>query len=317
MWLICRLEFNGRRQEVMRPGRYTQLFFLDEAVALAAGHRPCGECRRTHYRAYLDAVNDSDRDAISGAAQLDKKLNAERRAARPSSTIGSLPDGTFVTLGNNDFRLVCRGALHTWSADGYVDRVAVADYQGVEATVLTPPTSVEALRRGYPVAVHPSVDAPIPERTVPQPGVLTAELRSEMERILRASSPGLTHGEVFRYVEQWLDAEQISRRHGTGLDNVRVFMRSLEHLFDGTLPRSQSAAKTNSQVYKEFLNHRLSPELRDYVNERLQQLMSINPKITSEPLRTRNYQYSATRSGQVAAESECTRCHLVHAGDCN
>ena len=56
MWLICQLEFNGRKQELMHPKRYTQLFFLDEAVALAAGHRPCGECRRKNYRAHASVA---------------------------------------------------------------------------------------------------------------------------------------------------------------------------------------------------------------------------------------------------------------------
>jgi hypothetical protein len=55
-WLICLLDFRGRRRQVMSPGTYTELFFLDEAVALAAGHRPCGECRRTHHRAFIDAA---------------------------------------------------------------------------------------------------------------------------------------------------------------------------------------------------------------------------------------------------------------------
>ena len=54
MWLICRLEFKGRRRPLMSPGTYTELFFLDEAVALAAGHRPCGECRRSQYRSYME-----------------------------------------------------------------------------------------------------------------------------------------------------------------------------------------------------------------------------------------------------------------------
>src|SRR5690349_19929351 len=67
MWLICLLEFNGRKRTVMSPGNYTELFFLDEAVALAAGHRPCGECRRTHYRQYIAALNEEGDSPVSGA----------------------------------------------------------------------------------------------------------------------------------------------------------------------------------------------------------------------------------------------------------
>ncbi|MDT5153181.1 MAG: hypothetical protein QOI01_4914 [Mycobacterium sp.] len=156
MWLICQLEFNGRRQELMKPNRYTHLFFLDEAVALAAGHRPCGECRRTHYRAFVDAANVQNEDAILGAADLDKQLKASRRAPRTTSAIASLPDGVFIELGDNDFRLVWGGALHRWAADGYIDPIAIADVDVTEAAVVTPSLSVAALRHGYPVTVHPS-----------------------------------------------------------------------------------------------------------------------------------------------------------------
>ena len=65
MWLSCLLEFKGRKRELMSPGTYTELFFLDEAVALAAGHRPCGECRRTHYRTYIAAVNVDNDNPLS------------------------------------------------------------------------------------------------------------------------------------------------------------------------------------------------------------------------------------------------------------
>ena len=102
MWLICQLEFNGRKQELMHPKRYTQLFFLDEAVALAAGHRPCGECRRKNYRAYVEAANGRSEDPISGASNLDKALSDSRRASRTPSAIASLPDGVFISLGDND-----------------------------------------------------------------------------------------------------------------------------------------------------------------------------------------------------------------------
>lgn len=98
MWLICQLEFNGRKQELMHPKKYTQLFFLDEAVALAAGHRPCGECRRKDYRAYLEAANGRREDVISGASDLDKALSDSRRAPRAVAAIASLPDGVHRAL---------------------------------------------------------------------------------------------------------------------------------------------------------------------------------------------------------------------------
>ena len=156
-WLICLLEFRGRRREVMSPGAYTELFFLDEAVALAAGHRPCGECRRTHYRAYLDAANVGNDDPIAGAKALDGRLKKSRSAERSTAQIASLPDGVFVEMADGDVRLVWDGALHRWTPEGYVEPIVIADAGVVEATVVTPSLSVAALRNGYPVAVHPSV----------------------------------------------------------------------------------------------------------------------------------------------------------------
>lgn len=159
MWLICRLEFKGRKRELMRPGSYTELFFLDEAVALAAGHRPCGECRRESYRAYIDAINVRSCEPIRGAQQLDGKLNASRKLPRTRPRIDTLPDGTFVCLGDNDFRLIWRGELHRWSPQGYTDSTPLADGP-VSAALLTPELSVHALRNGYPVQVHRSAHGP-------------------------------------------------------------------------------------------------------------------------------------------------------------
>ena len=341
MWLICRLEFNGRQQEVMRPNRYTQLFFLDEAVALAAGHRPCGECRRTHYRAYIDAVNVSNETAIASAGDLDRQLGVSRRAQRVTAPVESLPNGAFISLGGEDFRLVWDGSLYRWSPGGYSDPTPIAGSGVTEATVITPELTLRALRHAYPVTVHPSItptdSAPVvptsvvPERRTaatvrsrpaPRPSAspasgLPAEHRAEVEQILRTSSPGLTHGEVFRYAEQGLDAAEISARHGTSVSNVRTFMRSLRHLFEGTLPATKSAARTNSLVYKELLNHSLSPGLLNYVQQRLRALMAINPEITTEPLRTRSHQYRISRPGPKNAQrAPCPDCHLVHAGEC-
>lgn len=346
MWLICELEFKGRKQELMHPNRYTQLFFLDEAVGLAAGHRPCGECRRTYYRAYIEAANAQNEDQIAGASNFDKLLRESRRAPRATSAIGELPDGVFIALGSDDFRLIWQGALHKWSPDGYADPVALADVDATMATVLTPALSVAALRHGYPVNVHPSVASGAPElstafpvsmkesalkearQRVPPATEVTVKVgdimiaglapdqRAEVEQILRASSSGLTHGEVFRYMEQGLDAEQIASRHGTSLSNIQGFMRSLVHLFDGTMPTSRTAARTNSMVYKELLNHHLSPGLLSYVQQRLRRLMEINPEITMEPLRTRSRQHAPKQTRLTRQPGLCPRCCLEHAGEC-
>jgi hypothetical protein len=156
MWLICRLEFNGRRRTLMSPGTYTELFFLDEAVALAAGHRPCGECRRPQYRSYMAAVNAGSKQPLDGPRDLDRRLNRSRRAPRTSAAFTDLPDGVFVAFGDNDFRLIWRGFLHRWTPVGYVDAVPIADAGVGTAEVMTPALSVAALRHGNSVEVHPS-----------------------------------------------------------------------------------------------------------------------------------------------------------------
>jgi hypothetical protein len=156
MWLICRLEFKDRRRTLMSPGTYTELFFLDEAVALAAGHRPCGECRRPQYRAYMAAVNEASEQPLDGPRDLDRRLNKSRRAPRTTRRLAEWPDGAFVALGDSDFRLIWNGSLHRWTAAGYVETVAIGDAGFDSAEVVTPALSIAALRHGYPVEVHPS-----------------------------------------------------------------------------------------------------------------------------------------------------------------
>jgi hypothetical protein len=102
----------------------------------------------------VPALSSSD---AAAEPRHDRWLKAARRAPHPTGAIASLPDGAFVSLGDNDFRLVWGGGLHRWTPQGYVDPVAVTDVGGTEAAVATPSLSVEALRHGYPVTVHPSV----------------------------------------------------------------------------------------------------------------------------------------------------------------
>jgi hypothetical protein len=148
-WIACRLEFRGRRRpEPMPPGRYTGLFFLDDATALAAGHRPCAECRNADYRGYL-ALADA-----SGADELDSRLHAERLRPRPEREVGTLPDGAFVLVEDAQW-LVLDGQLLRWTPGGYTDRRPAAG----RAAVLTPPTSLRVLEAGWSGSVpllHPS-----------------------------------------------------------------------------------------------------------------------------------------------------------------
>lgn len=150
-WLICDLHF---QRDLKEPRKYTKLFFLDEAVALAAGHRPCNTCRREQYLAYLAAAGADL--AINGAADLDAKLNADRKTASRKMPLASLPDGAFVAVSEDDFWLKWADALHRWTPGGYVDPMALTALRGSEATVLTPEPSLAALRNGYAAVVHPS-----------------------------------------------------------------------------------------------------------------------------------------------------------------
>lgn len=161
-WIACRLEFRGRyRAALQQPGRYTELFFLDEATAFAAGHRPCAECRRVDYERLIAIWREVHPDQI-GADAIDAQLHEERvdpetRAQlRHRAALEDLPDGTFV-LRDREPCLVRGGELLRWTPAGYVARIE-RPARG-EAVVLTPPSLVAVLRAGWqPLVplVHPS-----------------------------------------------------------------------------------------------------------------------------------------------------------------
>jgi hypothetical protein len=159
LWIICTLQYKDHRSPLAAPRRWTPLFFLDDAVALAAGHRPCAQCRREEYRDYRDAVSASlGRSAPLRSGELDKLLNAERlRRGRGldrsadritwRATYRSLPDGS-VVIGEQDWpHLVLDDQLRPFTFAGWGaprTRPTTGD-----ATVLTPPTSRAALAGGF------------------------------------------------------------------------------------------------------------------------------------------------------------------------
>ena len=147
-WIACRLAFRGRyRADPMPPGRYTGLFFLDEATAFAAGHRPCAECRREDYNRYLEIVGERRADDV------DERLHAERTGPRPRAS--DLPEGAFVVRDDEPW-LVLGDDLLRWTPGGYTDRVARPNRS---MSVVTPRTTLEVLRAGWNGAVpflHPS-----------------------------------------------------------------------------------------------------------------------------------------------------------------
>jgi hypothetical protein len=146
-WIACRLEFKGRRRPVRQPRRWTELFFLDEATAIAAGHRPCAECRREDYRRWQAAWPRSEAKADA----MDLVLHADRLGPRVTARAPDLPAGVMV---EHDGRphLVTETGLRPWSFAGY-GPPATADGA---LTVLTPQVAVETIRNGYAPAVHPS-----------------------------------------------------------------------------------------------------------------------------------------------------------------
>jgi hypothetical protein len=149
-WIACRLAFKDRRRTpLMQPGRYTELFFLDEATALAAGHRPCGECRRGDYDRF-GALWAELHGGERGADAIDERLHAERLDGRTrrrhEHDIGDLPDGAFVLRDGAPW-LVRGDALRRWTPSGYAERIArPADGRAV---VVTPPSLVAVLRAGW------------------------------------------------------------------------------------------------------------------------------------------------------------------------
>jgi hypothetical protein len=144
-WIICLCEFKGRRREVWGKG-YTHLFFLDEPTALAAGHRPCFECRRVAAKAFLAAFPGAPR----GADAMDETLHRERldnkAKRRWRARLGDLPDGAMIARDGRAHALRA-GALLPWSFAGYGAPAALDP--DATADVLTPPSAVAALAEGY------------------------------------------------------------------------------------------------------------------------------------------------------------------------
>ncbi len=157
-WIACVLEFRGRRRSVMTPHRYTELFFLDEATALSAGHRPCAECRRDDYRRFGSFWQSRYGEPLNADA-IDARIHADRITGKKKRTyreeIAKLPDGVYV-LHDGAAKMLFRGDLHEWSDSGYRSRRPRPARGEIE--VLTPRAIVAVLSAGYSPGVHPSVE---------------------------------------------------------------------------------------------------------------------------------------------------------------
>ncbi|MFL5911559.1 MAG: hypothetical protein ACJ768_13420 [Gaiellaceae bacterium] len=159
LWITCALQFRGRWSEQWRPHHFTWLYFHDEAVSFAAGHRPCAECRRDAYNAYRVAWAQGLRVDPPSAKQMNRRLHGERivrgthRRRIHAMQWADLPDGAFVMLDTGPAVVIGR-TLVEWTHAGYGERRR-RPCRG-QANVITPPSSVAALRAGYPVQIDAS-----------------------------------------------------------------------------------------------------------------------------------------------------------------
>jgi hypothetical protein len=165
-WIACRTAFRGRRRQLMQPHSYTELFFLDEVTAFAAGHRPCAECRHADYQRFksawtvgVGAPNGADAmDAILHADRLESR-GAQQRKRTYWEQLATLPDGAFIRLDGSAW-LLWRDQLLEWSAGGYRARRSWPPAAN-RVEVLTPRSLVAVLRAGYPLQVHASVESAV------------------------------------------------------------------------------------------------------------------------------------------------------------
>ena len=158
-WIICTCDYGGRRREVMGGRSWTELFFLDEAVALAAGHRPCFFCRRDDAERFKTCFATARGTQPLSAPAVDAVLHGERleRGAKRLHPIpgplAALPDGTMVVAAGAAYMLRA-GKAHRWTNDGYAPPQSLDHADGL----LTPPSTVLALGAGYRPALHPTID---------------------------------------------------------------------------------------------------------------------------------------------------------------
>ena len=161
-WITCRLEFKDITRPIMSPGKWTELFFLDEATAFSAGHRPCGYCRRDRFNefksAWLRANGDRLGQGPRGIERIDKVVHPERisqgRKVTYKAPLRNLPSGTMIEEGSQAY-LVWNNNLFRWGFAGY-------SFDGVEpqctvVSVLTPETYVRAFVEGFRPTVHSSL----------------------------------------------------------------------------------------------------------------------------------------------------------------
>lgn len=153
-WLVCQLAFQGRKRQIFSPNNYSELFFLDEATAFSAGHRPCAECRRERYSEFKEAWRNAN-----GVSQIDEQLHVERIAQGGEKVsffmeFRDLPFGVFIERDNEAY-LYWQMKLRKWSHSGYVE-VEALPMPDELVKVLTPFSLVQMYKNGFTPQVHES-----------------------------------------------------------------------------------------------------------------------------------------------------------------
>ena len=162
-WVTCLLEFKGRNREIMTHKRYTELFFLDEATAFSAGHRPCAECRRVRYNEFKEKWVEANGELLEGAKpsapNMDKIIHAERISNKQkvtyTSALGSLPEGTIIEI-DSKAMLIWGNKLFEWSYLGY-SKSKLELKSEAEVIVLTPKSYVKTFSKGFIPDIHKSI----------------------------------------------------------------------------------------------------------------------------------------------------------------
>jgi hypothetical protein len=166
-WITCELKYKNFQRKVMTPNRWTELFFLDETTAFAAGHRPCGFCRHPDFKRFknLWLLANGEQFSLEKDTKIDiidalihqERLNENGSQKTFKANLTTLPDGTFITLNDSSKAyLWYQKKLHEWSFSGYTKVLDFAQNQ--EINVLTPRSYVETFRAGYLPQIHISLN---------------------------------------------------------------------------------------------------------------------------------------------------------------
>jgi len=161
-WVTCRLEFKGRKRKLMSKGKYTELFFLDEATAFSAGHRPCAECRRQRYNEFKEKWLEANQHLLiensTNIANIDKIIHQDRIEKKQKVTyqnkMNLLPNGTIIEIDNKIY-IIWNNKIFKWTFEGYesTDINMTNDI----VTVLTPKSYVEMFKKGFVPSIHISL----------------------------------------------------------------------------------------------------------------------------------------------------------------